>query len=213
MSMQTRKAHSDSSILRAVLTKAWDLNVKAIPTSIVWAVSLMFIFQSSSLLTRLVCGVICSVVSLFNCTIVKFSQKHIKPLQLIKAPQFQKFASMNVLVGILFVFALSNLLNLQSPIIWISVSLKSTALSLFIAWMGLMLIVNPLFVCQARTQESHSVSQIFMVYVKRNKKAVALTGVIVLACAPLIFVFISLSLTLTQGLTVITFEEMQRIEV
>jgi hypothetical protein len=35
-----------ASALRSALTLVWDLNIRAIPTALVWAVSLMFIFQA-----------------------------------------------------------------------------------------------------------------------------------------------------------------------
>lgn len=209
--MQTRTAPTRSSSLRSALALTWDLNIRAIPTSLVWAVSLMFIFQAPSLLVRLMCSLICSLVSLFNCSIVKFSHKRITSTQLLKAPQFQKIAALNVFVGILFVLAFSNLLNFQPSSIWISIALKSSALTLLIAWMGLMLILDPLFVTRVATQEARSLTEIFILYVKSNIKEVLLTGLIVVLCAPLIFFFISIVLTLTQAISVITSEALMEV--
>jgi len=211
--MQIRDTHKKSSALRSALSLAWDLNLRAIPTALVWAVSLLFLFQTSSLLTRLGCSVVCSVISLFNSTVVKFSHKRIKPVELIKSPEFQKVAFLNVFVGILFVLALSNMLDFQSAALLISIALKSSALTLLIGWMGLMLVVNPLFVSKVSHQEAESIAEIFMLYVRNNKKEVLLTGAIVVVCAPLIFIFISIVLTLTQAITITTFEAMRETEI
>jgi hypothetical protein len=210
--MKTRTAPIRPSVLRRALTVTWDLNIRAIPTSLVWAISLMFIFQSPSLLVRLVCSVICSFVSLFNCAILKFSYKHITPAQLLKAPQFQKIAALNVFVGILFVLSFSNLLNFQPAPIWISIVLKSSALTLLIGWIGLMLILDPLFVTKVATQEARSVTEIFILYVRSSKKEVLLSALVVVVCAPLIFFFISIVLTLTQAISVITSEALMEVE-
>jgi uncharacterized membrane protein len=115
-------------------------------------------------------------------------------------------------VGNLFVFALSNVLNLKPSSIWISLSLTSIALTLFLLWIALMLIFNPIFVNALATQAAKPAAEIFMLYVKKHKKEVAITGVIVVACAPLVFFFISLVLTLTQAITIVTSEKMMEVE-
>jgi hypothetical protein len=206
--MQTNTRKREISPLRGALTLVWDLNIRAIPTALVWAVSLMFIFQSPSLLTHLVCSVICSLLSLLNVAIVKFSHKRVSVGQLIKTTQFKKIAALNLFVGILSVVALNNALNLNTSSMWASLVLKSTALSLLIIWLGLMLIFNPLYVSSIAHQESRSSAQIFMLYVGNYKKQVLLTAVIVVVSAPLIFIFISIALTLTQALTIVTSQEM-----
>ena len=211
--MKTRTALTRPSALRTALTLVWDLNIRAIPTSLVWAVSLMFIFQSPSLLVRTVCSIICSLVSLFNCSIVKFSHKHITAAQLLKAPQFLKVAFLNMFVGILFVLALSNMLDFEPASLLISIALKSSALTLLIAWMGLMIVLNPLFVSKAAHKEAPTIFEIFMLYAKYSKKEILLTGAIVVVCAPLIFIFISIVLTLTQAIAVTTFEAMRETEI
>ena len=206
--MQTDTFKKQTSPLRGALTLVWDLNIRAIPTALVWAVSLMFIFQSPSLLTHVVCSVICSLLSLLNVAIVKFSHKRVNVGQLIKTAQFKKIAALNVFVGILSVIALNNALNLNPSSLWVSLALKSSALSLLIAWLGLMLIFNPLFVSNIAHQERRSSAELFMLYVSNYKKQVLLTGVIVVVSAPLIFIFISIALTLTQALTIVTSQEM-----
>lgn len=206
--MQSRIVKKEHSALRGALTLVWDLNFRAIPTALVWAVGLIFIFQSPSLLTRLACSVVCSLLSLLNVAIVKFSHKRVRIGQLIKSAYFKKIAALNIFVGILSVIALNNALNLNPSSIWISLVLKSSALTLLIAWMGLMLIFNPIFVSVLAQQERRSTTEILMLYVTSYKKQVVLTGVIVMVCAPLIFIFVSIALTLTQALTVLACDEM-----
>jgi len=195
-----------SSPLRGALTVVWDLNIRAIPTALVWAVSLLFLFQSPSLLTRVICALICSVVSLVNPSIVKFSHKRVKIAELVRNGEFKRVVALNTFVGILFVLALSNMLHFSEASLWVSVALKSTTLTLLILWMGLMLILNPIFVNKVAHQEPELLSLIFMKYLKNCKREVAITASVVVVCAPLIFIFISIVLTLTQALSVIASE-------
>jgi hypothetical protein len=72
--------------------------------------------------------------------------------------------------------------------------------------MGLMLILNPIFVSKVAHNRTEPISLIFMRYINSRKREVAITASIVVVCAPLIFVFISIVLTLTQALSVIASE-------
>ena len=210
--MQTHTRKREISPLRGALMLVWDLNIRAIPTALVWAVSLMFIFQAPNLLMALACATLSSTISLLNVSIVKFSYIRVKPLELVKSPEFRKILLLNILVGSLFVFAVNNMLNLKPSSIWISLSLTSIALTLFLLWIALMLIFNPIFVNALATQAAKPTAEIFMLYVKKHKKEVAITGVIVVACAPLVFFFICLVLTLTQAITIVTSEKMMEVE-
>ena len=210
--MQTHTRKREISPLRGALMLVWDLNIRAIPTALVWAVSLMFIFQAPNLLMALACATLSSTISLLNVSIVKFSYIRVKPLELVKSPEFRKILLLNILVGSLFVFAVNNMLNLKPSSIWISLSLTSIALTLFLLWIALMLIFNPIFVNALATQAAKPTAEIFMLYVKKHKKEVAITGVTVVACAPLVFFFICLVLTLTQAITIVTSEKMMEVE-
>lgn len=204
--MKTRVIQRKVGPLRGALALTWDLNIRAIPTSLIWAVSLLFLFQSPSLVTRVSCAFLCSLISLLNCSIVKFSYKRVKVSQLIRAEGFKEIAVLNTVVGFLFVLALSNMLHFSEASLWFSVILKSTTLTLLIIWMGLMLILNPLFVSKVAQQRIEPISLIFMEYLKNRKREVAIAAAIVIVCAPLIFIFISVVLTLTQALSVIASE-------
>lgn len=206
--MKTRAVHRQPSALRGALTLTWDLNVRAIPTALVWAVSLMFIFQAPNVKMSLACSIVCSAISLLNVSIVKFSHIRVKPLVLVKTREFQQLLLLNILVGSLFVLALSNVLNLNPSSIWISLALTSIALTLLIAWMGLMLIFNPIFVSKVATQATNSTAQLFIMYVQNRKREVVLVGVIMVVFAPFIFIFIAIALTLTQALTLLTLDEL-----
>jgi len=210
--MQTHTRKREISPLRGELMLVWDLNIRAIPTALVWAVSLMFIFQAPNLLMALACATLSSTISLLNVSIVKFSYIRVKPLELVKSPEFRKILLLNILVGSLFVFAVNNMLNLKPSSIWISLSLTSIALTLFLLWIALMLIFNPIFVNALATQAAKPAAEIFMLYVNKHKKEVAITGVIVVACAPLVFFFICLVLSVTQAITIVTSEKMMEVE-
>ena len=206
--MNTTKSHRVSTSLRGALTLTWDLNIRAIPTSLVWAISLMFIFQAPNIFLSLACSFLCSVVSLLNCSLVKFSHIRVKPRLLITMPEFHKLLLLNSFLGGLFVAALSNVLNLKPDSIWISLCLTSVAITLFILWICMMLIYNPIFVTKVASQSPSSSLELFMLYAQKRKRELILVGVILVIFTPVVFVFISIALTLTQALTLITLDEL-----
>lgn len=206
MNIRRREVNSASTSVRSALAHTWDLNVRAIPTSVVWAVCLMFFLQSPNVPTRLFCASICSIISLMNTSILKFSYVRVEPLQLVRTRDFQKVLLLNILVGTLSVLALDNLLNLKPSSMWLSLIISSTAITLIIAWIALMLILNPILIIKVATALENSIAELFILYVKNRKREVFFTGLSLVIFAPLIFIFISIALTLTQALTVISFE-------
>ncbi|CAB4772733.1 unannotated protein [freshwater metagenome] len=206
--MNTFKDRRVSSVFREALGQVWDLHVKAIPTAMIWAISLMFIFQSPSLLIKLICSIICSVISLINAAMVNFSTPRVTLRKLVKTSEFQRILLLNILLGILFVIALNNAINMIPTPMWLSLIIMSIVPSLLMLWMGMMIVFNPIFIMNTATESSKTASEMFFYYLKSEKRVIALTFFIILALAPLIFLFICIALTLSQALTVRNFQEL-----
>jgi hypothetical protein len=206
MSVFTRETRSRPSSLRSALGLTWDLNVRAIPTSLLWALSLTVIFQSSNVGIRLACVILCSTISLFNTSLVKFSVPRIKAMQLVKSNEFRKILLLNNFVGLLFVLSLNNVMTFDSPNKALTLVIFSTAPTLFIAWMFVMLILNPIFVMKVARQIPDETTVLLLQYVGTRKKEIVIAASMLVISVPLFFFFISTALTLTQALTVISFE-------
>ena len=174
----------------------------------IWAISLMFIFQSPSLLIKLICSIICSVISLINAAMVNFSTPRVTLRKLVKTSEFQRILLLNILLGILFVIALNNAINMIPTPMLLSLIIMSIVPSLLMLWMGMMIVFNPIFIMNTATESSKTASEMFFYYLKSEKRVIALTFFIILALAPLIFLFICIALTLSQALTVRNFQEL-----
>ena len=208
MTMTYKKEKRASTSLRGALQQTWDLHIRAIPTSLVWAISLIFILQAPSLIIRLACSVLCSIISLLNTSIVKLSYTRVKPSQLIKNTEFKTVLMVNIFAGAMFVIALNNAVNLDIESRWLSLAIVSTAPTFFILWLLVMLIANPIYVMLVATKSKTFLAQSFIHYIQNRKKEVLITGLIFVIYAPIIFVFIAITLTVTQSLTIKTWEEL-----
>ena len=143
-----------------------------------------------------------------NTSIVKLSYTRVKPSQLIKNTEFKTVLMVNIFVGGMFVIALNNAVNLDIESRWLSLAIVSTTPTFFILWLLVMLIANPIYVMLVATKSKTSLAQSFIHYIQNRKKEVLITGLIFVIFTPIIFVFIAITLTVTQSLTIKTWEEL-----
>jgi hypothetical protein len=208
MTMTEKKVKRVSTSLRGALQQAWDLHIRAIPTSLLWAVSLLFIFQAPNLFARLACSVLCSVISLMNTSLLKFSYTRVRPSQLIKNSDFMAMLTLNIFIGGMFVIALNNAVNLEIDSRLLAIAIVSTAPTFFILWLTVMLTVNPIYIMLVASKSETSITQSLLLYLQKRKREVFITGAIFVVFAPVIFVFIAVTLTVTQSLTIKTWEKL-----
>jgi hypothetical protein len=201
------KKRSSATQFRAALMRTWELNLRAIPTSVVWGISLVMIFQGSNLILRMIAAIVASTISLMNVAIINFSARRVKPIQFLRARKFRKFFLLNLLLGVLFVLALNNLANFDSSPQLVSVAFASIAISLFLVWMSLMVVAGPILLSQSPSNGIEEALELVAKYFKERKFEIAITAILLVALAPIIFFFLAIALTLTQAFTIETFGE------
>jgi hypothetical protein len=116
--------------------------------------------------------------------------------------------TLNVFIGGMFVIALNNAVNLEIDSRLLAIAIVSTAPTFFILWLTVMLIVNPIYIMLVATKSKTPITQSLLLYLQKRKKEAIITGLIFAVFAPIIFVFIAITLTVTQSLTIKTWEEL-----
>ena len=71
-----------------------------------------------------------------------------------------------------------------------------------------MVVFNPIFVNNVAHQSAQSSVELFMLYATNRKREMFLVAGILVIFTPVVFIFISIALTLTQALTLITLDEL-----
>jgi hypothetical protein len=71
-----------------------------------------------------------------------------------------------------------------------------------------MLIANPIYIMLVATKSKTPITQSLLLYLQKRKKEAIITGLIFAVFALIIFVFIAITLTVTQSLTIKTWEEL-----
>jgi magnesium-transporting ATPase (P-type) len=116
--------------------------------------------------------------------------------------------TLNVFIGGMFVIALNNAVNLEIDSRLLAIAIVSTAPTFFILWLTVMLIVNPIYIMLVATKSKTPITQSLLLYLQKRKKEAIITGLIFAVFALIIFVFIAITLTVTQSLTIKTWEEL-----
>ena len=187
---------------------AWDLNIKSMPTSLVWAVSVWFVIETHSMLTRFIAISIANIVVLLSGVIIG---KSLHPLhaESWKVWLFDSF-SWKVLFssGLLLTISLENLSRIHSTsVMWKLISVSSFVSSL-ILWIFASAVLVPIRVRSNRSDDQLRSFGIALDYIRVCKRQLATTFIILIFGWPLFFVYAFLALTLAQCITMAATDEM-----
>ena len=202
-----QKARKTRPIMNAV-RMAWDLNIKAMPTSLIWSVSVWFVIETHSMLARFIAVTIANIVVLLSGVIIA---KSLHPLhaESWKVWFFDSF-SWKVLFssGLLLSISLENLSRIHSTsVIWKLISVSSFVSSLFF-WIFASAVVVPIRVRSNRSDDQLRSFGIALDYVRVCKPQLATVLIILIFGWPLFFVYAFLALTLAQCITMAATDEM-----
>ena len=202
-----KKDRTASPIMNAS-RMAWDLNIKAMPTSLIWAVSVWFIIETHSMLARFIAISIANIVVLLSGLIIG---KSLHPLhsESWKVWIFDSF-SWKVLFcsGLLLSISMENLSRIHSTsVIWKLISVSSFVSSL-ILWIFASVVLVPIRVRSNRSDDQLRSFGFALNYIRICKPQLATAFIILIFGWPLFFVYAFLGLTLAQCITMAATNEM-----
>lgn len=193
--------------MRRALEMVWDLNIKAIPSTMLWAISLWFIIETSSLLVRMSALLVADLAILLSGAIVA---KHESPMRrnsfhLSLSDPFVRKAL--IPTSIILGLALQNARHQESSAIFAKYFYSSVVLSSLILWLFVSVVLIPGRAFQGFRGDEIILLATSLNVVKNNKGTLALSLSILLFGWPLLFVYIFLALTLSQCLILSKIEE------
>lgn len=193
--------------MRRALEMVWDLNIKAIPSAMLWAISLWFIVETSSLLIRIAALLVADLAVLLSGAIIA---KHERPMR-----RNSFYLSLNdpfvrkVLLptSIILVLALQNARHQESSALFAKYFYSSIVLSSLILWLFVSVVLIPGRAFQGFRGEEITLLATSLNLVTKNRGTLALSFSILLFGWPFFFVYIFLALTLSQCLILPKIEE------
>ncbi|MBI3429622.1 MAG: hypothetical protein HY050_06145 [Actinobacteria bacterium] len=193
--------------MRRALEMVWDLNIKAIPSAMLWAISLWFIIETSSLLIRITALFVADLAVLLSGAIVA---KHERPMRRssfhlsLSDPFVRKvLLPTSIILGL----ALQNARQQESSAVFAKYFYSSIVLSSLILWLFVSVVLIPGRAFQGFRGEEIILFATSLNLVRKNKGTLALALSILLFGWPFFFVYIFLALTLSQCLILPKIEE------
>lgn len=193
--------------MRRALEMVWDLNIKAIPSAMLWAISLWFMIETSSLLIRMSALLVADLAILLSGAIVA---KYERPMRrnsfhLSLSDPFVRKALLptSIILGL----ALQNARHQESSSLFAKYFYSSVVLSSLILWLFVSVVLIPGRAFQGFHGDEIILLATSLNVVKKNKGTLALSLSILLFGWPLFFVYIFLALTLSQCLILPKIEE------
>ena len=197
--------------MRRALERIWDLNVKAFPSAMLWAVSFWFVIESSSLLIRLVALLSANLAVIYSGLILAKREKPRSGITLSRALHDRFVWKALLPISVILGLALQNARHQESTTVVAKYFYSSIVLSSLILWLFASVVLLPARAYLGFQGEEIAVLALGMNLVARHKGTLALSISILLFTWPLFFIYIFLALTLAQSLTLPKMEEEMRL--
>ena len=195
--------------MRHAFQNVWALNVKAIPTSLVWAISFWFILESPSLLIKLFAVFTANMAALASAKIIMKLERprlNINFLPFARDPFVWKTL---YAIGILLVMSLYNVSRQSDASSILKLFYVSVALSVLIIWIIATVALVPILAKWHANDENFDLLKVGIFLMGLQKRYLILSMSIILFSWPLIFFYVFIALTLSQSLIFSQFSELK----
>ena len=186
------------SPIRDAFGLLWSLNVKAIPSAMVWAISFWFVIETQSLLIRSFAVVLASTAAMASSGFVANEWSTTSRIQWKKAFRDQINWKMIGVSGMLLDLSLENLSIVDSRSYLLKIVFLSIFLSCLILWLSVILILLPLRTIENGEESSLDTFAKALKLIQFRKKYVFLSFAVMIFAWPIFFVYIFLALTFAQ---------------
>ena len=186
--------------MRHAFANVWDLNVKAMPTSTLWAIAFWFIIESPSILVKIFAVFLANTVALASALIIlklERPRQEFNLLSICRSPILWKAVHP---IGILLVLALNNASGLERASTLTKYLFVSVVFSTLILWILATLVLIPIHVREGLPRKKLDIEGIGLVVIGIKKSKVIFALSTILFTWPLIFFYVFSALTLSQSI-------------
>lgn len=193
--------------MRIALQLLWNLNIKAIPSAMVWAISFWFTIESHSLVVRSTAIIIASLAAMISSVIVvnEWSASAKASWKNSFGDRFN-WKSL-VAAGLLLDFSTENLRIVDSGSYLAKTVFLSIFLSCLILWLFTLLILLPLRTEALRKESPIETFARALNLVRGRKRYILVSYSVILFAWPIFFVYMFLAFTFAQCVIVSSYGE------
>lgn len=186
--------------MRRALQLAWDMNVRAIPFSALWAVSTWLVLQAPSIIVKIL-GVLIANISALACSAMISRQEHpSKGFNFVPALRDRFMWKYLFPLSLLLTFALRNVSDHTSASTTAKYFFVAMALSTLALWLFAITVMVPIRASQYFAGDELATWNIVLETVKCKKGRVSLGLILICFGWPIIFLYVFLALTIAQAL-------------
>lgn len=195
------------SPLRGSFHLLWDLNIKAVPTALVWAISFWFVIESRSLFPRTIAIILASLAAALSAVLVT-NESGISS-KVAWTSLFKDGLTWKLLIptGVLLDLSLQNLANVDTTHYVVKLIFSAIFLSSLLLWMNVLVVYLPL-----RTQDpDRSMSPLILTsmftFTRARTRYVVGSILVLLLAWPIFFIYLFLALTFVHCIIVTSYED------
>lgn len=186
--------------MRHAFANVWDLNVKAMPTSMLWAIAFWFLIESPSILVKIFAVLLANTFALASALIILRLERPRQEFNLLSIGRNPILWKLVHPVGILLVLALHNASRLEKASTLTRYLFVSVVFSTLILWILATLVLIPIQVREGLPGKKLDFEGIGLVVIGLKKSAIFFALLTILFTWPLIFFYAFCALTLAQSL-------------
>ena len=186
--------------VRAAFQMLWDLNIKAIPTAVLWSISFWLVIETHSLLIRVLAILVASFAALASGVILVIVSKS-KPRPSWKV-QLRDSLVWKLLLGtgMVLALALENVWRIHTLTLFGKFFYLSMFVSSLILWIFVCVVLVPIRI-QMQRGSNFKLFEMGVLYVQQCLPYLALSLVTILLGWPLLIFYAFLGLTFAQSIT------------
>ena len=188
--------------LRGAFQLLWDLNVKAVPSALSWAISFWFVMESQSLFIRALAIIVASLTALISVTLVSNEFGGVSAVAWTSLFKDRLTWKLLTSTGLLLDMSLQNADQAKSGSYFVKLGLSALFLSSLILWLMVLVVYLPVRAqIQDRAVPLATVAATLEFVRHRVKYVVSALSVLLLAW-PIFFIYLFLGLTFAHSVIV-----------
>ena len=186
--------------MRQALQNVWDLNIKAMPFSIIWAISFWFIIESPSIPIKFFALLTANVAALSCASAIVKLEKPSQKIDLLLAFRSSFMWKTVHPIGILLIMALHNISGHEKSSLLAKYLLLSVAFSSLIFWVLATVALVPLQARENLRTQGFTFAEVAVLLIGVKKRYFLFALLIILLTWPLVFFYVFIALTLSQSI-------------
>lgn len=203
--MQKREVNQKSPA-RKGLTTLWNLNFMAMPTALLWSVSLLVSLETSSFALRLMAIACCSVMSVSSSHLIRRKARPSVKFSLAETFQDSTCVGLLVITGLMYALTLENISRYSNSAQSVRFFFVGNFVTALILWFFVQVVIIPIRMNGESSQPGSATLHTSLAYVRGNRGALIVSFVPLLFGWVLFFFYFLLGLTFAQAVTYGTFD-------